>query len=233
MGYSKGKNLLSLIFQKEYVTGYRKKLKFYNRYVLPFLLLGSGFCFLLYYQRDYINATSAFIFTNFCALGLCGILFFKLEQEKDGRRKLDSDLGIVTARLHHIYNSGIIGLLYTRFDGVITEANDTFLNMIGYSRADLNQGKISWMDMTPPEFLEKNNKALEQLASTGFCEPFEKQYLRKDGSRVFVLLGSSLLRGGDDAQIITYAIDISLLNEAKKKEQLMNLQLRVSMEKKR
>jgi hypothetical protein len=53
------------------------------------------------------------------ACGLYGVLFFRLLQEKNVRRKLESDLEVHTYRLNNIYNSGIIGLLYTRFDGVI------------------------------------------------------------------------------------------------------------------
>lgn len=218
MRYPNGKKLLHLVFKTDYFSDYRKKQKFYNRYVLPFVLTGFGLCLLIFHQRDRIDPASFFLFTTVVSLGLCGFLFFRLSREKSSKRTFKDNLDVIQSRLGNIYDSGIIGLLYTRFDGVITDANDMFLNIIGYSRAELEQGLINWVEMTPPEYSEKNKTALEQLKTTGFCEPFEKEYFRKDGSRVWVMLGSALLHQGDNAEIITYAVDISGLKEAKKKE---------------
>ncbi|MDN3584627.1 PAS domain-containing sensor histidine kinase [Mucilaginibacter flavus] len=218
MRYPNGKRLLELVFKTDYFSDYIKKQKFYNRYMLPFVLTGLGLCFLIFHQRDRIDPASFFVFTTVVSLGLCGFLLFKLFHEKNSKRRFKDNLDVLQSRLGNIYDSGIIGLLYTRYDGVITDANDMFLNIIGYSRADLEQGLINWVEMTPPEYSEKNKTALNQLTTTGFCEPFEKEYFRKDGSRVAVMLGSALLHQGDSAEIITYAVDITGLKEAEKKE---------------
>jgi PAS domain S-box-containing protein len=74
----------------------------------------------------------------------------------------------------------------------IVEANDAFLDLIGYSRQELQAGAIHWAGITPPEFAEADARALLELRETGVVRPFEKEYLRKDGSRVPVVIGGAI-----------------------------------------
>jgi len=230
MGHFKGKRLLYLVFSKESYAGYRQRVRFYNRYLLPFMLLGLCFSIFLFHNRDNIDASTIFVFSIFVTLGICGVLYFRLLQETTARQKAEADARVDSARLASIYDGRIVGLLYTRFDGVITDANEAFLEIIGYTRSDLEMRKISWVDMTPPEYAEVSQLALRQLRATGICEPFSKEYWRKDGTRVSVLLGSSLLNNGDDAQILTYAINITNLKEAEKREQELYLKMQHQQE---
>ena len=64
--------------------------------------------------------------------------------------------------------------------------------MVGYTREDLDAGRISWAEMTPPELVEQDRRVLKELAATGVCETFEKDFIRRDGSRV-----PDLRRSGD------------------------------------
>ncbi len=230
MRFPKGHRLLHLVLNKDSLTGYRERVKLLNQYILPLILLALLFTFFLFRNSDEIDASAYFAFFLFAALSLCGVLLFRLAQERTARKSAESNARVHAARLSNIYNSGIIGLLYTRFDGVITEANDVFLDMIGYSRSDLEQGLISWADMTPPEYKEISELALVQLREKGACEPFTKEYRRKDGGRVYVLLASSLLTKGDHAEILTYAIDITNLKESEKREQALGLKIRHQQE---
>jgi PAS domain S-box-containing protein len=97
----------------------------------------------------------------------------------------------VSGRLRGVFRSGMIGILFWNERGEIVDANEAFLEMLGYSRPDLEQGRLSWRNLTPPEWVETDNRALEELRKSGVCKPFEKEYVRKDGSRVPVLLGGS------------------------------------------
>lgn len=117
-------------------------------------------------------------------------------------------------RFSHIYTSEVIGIISSTLDGKIINANNSFLKMLGYSRDDLNQGKIRWDEATPPEFKAISQLAVQQLLLTGTCQPFEKQYFRKDGSRVWVMVGSSDLTGRDNNISSSYVIDVSQRYEA-------------------
>jgi PAS domain S-box-containing protein len=97
-------------------------------------------------------------------------------------------------RLRRFYESGLTGVMYWNSDGTITDANDRFLEMTGYSREDLAAGKIDGYAMTPPEYRDVDERAVSELAATGINKaPFEKEYIRKDGSRIPILLAGALL----------------------------------------
>jgi PAS domain S-box-containing protein len=113
--------------------------------------------------------------------------------------KLVSDAGLALklseSRLRRLSEFSRIGIISWSTDGGIVEANDAFLTILGYTRDDLRSGKIRWTDITPSEYAYLDEIALQQLRETGACIPFEKEYLRKDGSRVPILLGGAFLEG--------------------------------------
>ncbi len=74
-------------------------------------------------------------------------------------------------------------------EGSVLEANDAFLRIVGYDREDLVAGRIRWTDLAPPEWRDRDIQAMAELEKTGTVQPFEKEYVRKDGSRVPVLIG--------------------------------------------
>lgn len=94
-------------------------------------------------------------------------------------------------RFRRLFESNIQGVVFWHSGGKITEANDAFLRMTGYTRDDLNAGRVNWMAMTPPEYTNTQRSNHEQLAANGVCAPYEKEYFRKDGSRVPVLVGEA------------------------------------------
>lgn len=90
-------------------------------------------------------------------------------------RLIDSDLiGIVVADASRIF-----------------EANECFLKIVGYSRADLEAGRIIWPEITPLERDAVGKNALLELAEHGLCLPFDTEYFRKDGTRVPVRIGAA------------------------------------------
>ena len=99
-----------------------------------------------------------------------------------------------------------VGIYFFRTSGNITDANDAFLRMTGYARADLDAGRLRWDDLTPAEWMPVSLRAMEQLKTQGNTSPYEKEFVRRDGTRWWALLAACRL-GPDEA--IEYAIDIT------------------------
>ena len=94
--------------------------------------------------------------------------------------------------LRAFFESDVAGILFGDGRGGLT-ANDEFLRITGYSREDLQAGRIAWAEITPPEFTERDASARREALAVGACTPYEKQYLRKDGSRVWVMVRFAIL----------------------------------------
>ena len=101
------------------------------------------------------------------------------------------------SKLRALVESNMIGVMQWNIDGTITDANDQFLKMTGYSRKDLQSGKLTWKNITPPEYWESDHLRLKALADGKIFSPFEKQYFRKDGSRISVILGGAFYEGSE------------------------------------
>ncbi len=101
-------------------------------------------------------------------------------------------------RFRSVVESNMIGIGFWDAGGEITEANDALLEMIGYTREELVSGLIRWIDITPPEYRELDRIALAQVAEDGSCAPYEKEYIRKDGTRFPILVGAGNLQGCTD-----------------------------------
>jgi PAS domain S-box-containing protein len=99
------------------------------------------------------------------------------------------DLQEREAKIRRLVDANIIGILIIDLEGQIVEANDAFLRMVGYDRRDLVSGRMRWTDLTPPDWRDHDAKRVEQVKVTGTSQAFEKEYFRKDGSRVPVLVG--------------------------------------------
>ncbi|MGA2287929.1 trifunctional serine/threonine-protein kinase/ATP-binding protein/sensor histidine kinase [Bradyrhizobium sp.] len=105
--------------------------------------------------------------------------------------RLYSDLGEREAKVRGLVDSNIIGICIFNLDRRIMEANDAFLGIVGYSRDDVISGRLSFAGLTPPEWAEADKRLLADLVSTGAWRPSEKEFFRKDGSRVPVLVGGA------------------------------------------
>ena len=136
-----------------------------------------------------------------------------IAHKRELQKSLDS-LSQNERRLRRIVDSNMAGIMFWKADGRITEANEAFLTLIGYTREDLVQGRVNWREITPPEYRDQDERALIEMAFRGVCTPYEKEYIRKDGGRVPVLIGGAPLEGSTD-QGVRFAID---LTERKKAE---------------
>ncbi|SHG48132.1 AAA family ATPase [Bradyrhizobium erythrophlei] len=108
--------------------------------------------------------------------------------------RLYDDLQDREAKIRRLVDSNIIGIFTWCADGRIIDANDAYRRIIGYDRGDLIAG-LSWRDLTPPEWRGADDRRAAQLEMSGTAQPYEKEYFRKDGSRVPVLVGATLFEG--------------------------------------
>jgi PAS domain S-box-containing protein len=118
------------------------------------------------------------------------------------------DLAEREAKIRRLVDSNIIGIFIWDFDGHILEANDAFLRMVNYDREDLVAGRIYWTELTPPDWRDRNNLRIKTRKSSGHFPPFEKEYTRKDGTRVPVLMGGATFEE-DGNQGMAYVLDLT------------------------
>jgi PAS domain S-box-containing protein len=154
-----------------------------------------------------------------------------VERLSSQRDRVQNELKAYEQKLRSFVDANVIGILFGDIYGNIQQANDEFLEMIGYTREDLLAGRIRWSAITPPEFLylDEQRIAEAQANPNGACTPYEKEYIRKDGSRIPVLIGYVLL-GEQREETVVFIIDVSERQQAKKQIVQLNkdLQRRVS-----
>ncbi|HZI19325.1 MAG TPA: PAS domain S-box protein [Pyrinomonadaceae bacterium] len=117
------------------------------------------------------------------------------------------------ARLTRLFESNLIGVLFADFVGNVTDANDAFLRLVGYAREDLTAGRVRWAELTPPEYAALDAEKIAEARSTGAAVPWQKEYIRSDGSRVPVLVGFTML-GGPAEECVAFVLDLTELRRA-------------------
>jgi PAS domain S-box-containing protein len=139
-----------------------------------------------------------------------------LLQDINMRKHQEEALHQSQARARRLIDANIIGVVISDMDHIF-EANDAFLEIVGYTREDLTARRINWIAMTPPELLSLDMNAIQELQEQGTFTPFEKAYYRKDGELVPILIGGALL-AKDPLQWVCFILDIS---EQKELEQAL------------
>ncbi len=120
--------------------------------------------------------------------------FARVVRDFSARHDRDEKLRRSRARIRPIpAGPTIAGIVSGEFDR-IPEANDAFLELVGYSRMDLASGKLRWPDLTPPEYSALDELAHEEGLRFGACSPYEKELLCKDSTRVPVLVATAVLK---------------------------------------
>lgn len=157
---------------------------------------------------------SIFISTLFIGIGI-----FVSHEIIKGIAQAEKQLRISESRFRSLKDSNNIGIVSWRMNGLIDEANDFFLDMLAYRRADIAAGNLDWRKLTPTEWQPIDQQAINELLTYGRCTPYEKVLLNKDGDAVPIYMGASLLNG-DKEQGVAYIMD---LRERKKAEEQMKL----------
>jgi len=122
------------------------------------------------------------------------------------RKRAEETLRESENRLRRAIQIETVGVNFLKTDGSITDANDAFLRMSGFSREDLAGGKVRWDEMTPEEWMPRTLEAVDEFKTTGRITPYEKEYLRKDGSRWWALFAATRL---NDEEGVEFVIDIT------------------------
>ncbi|GHO80577.1 hypothetical protein KSD_83480 [Ktedonobacter sp. SOSP1-85] len=146
------------------------------------------------------------------------VYFQDITERKHGEEALrESEI-----RFRGLVESNIIEIVVADPEGTIYEANDAFLSLLGYTCEDLAAGGMNWVTMTAPEDRAQSVHAVEELLATGRLQPFEKDYVTKDGKRVPVLIGGPLIRReGASPLLLAFVLDLTARKEIERQKDLM------------
>jgi PAS domain S-box-containing protein len=137
----------------------------------------------------------------------------RIEQRTREQHEAQKALRASEARLRRLVESSIIGVFFWDLSGTIQEANDAFLQIVGYTREEFDAGQVNWARLTPPQDAAVDRIALEQLRSAGRCQPYEKHYVHKNGSLVPVLIGGAFLADSHDRGV-AFVVDLTERKQA-------------------
>jgi PAS domain S-box-containing protein len=155
-----------------------------------------------------INATGEILWLDVSAAPLPGddpgVVVVSADITK--RKQAEADLQAVNARLRFFVDSNIVGVARSDEQGILIETNDYYLSLLGYSRREYEAGLVNWQARTPPEYQPVDARAMAELKAYGVCTPFEKEYLRRDGTRTWAYLSNALL---PDGTIAAFILDIT------------------------
>ena len=149
-------------------------------------------------------------------LGMATVITERVVAEQEARKSEE--------RFRRVFESNMIGLDFFRTDGRIVEANDALLNMLGYTRAELEAGELDWRKRSVPGYEAVDEKALAEMLANGVCTPYEKEFVRKDGSKLPVLLGGALLSEASGTGV-AFMIDLSERRQNQEERERMQTQL--------
>ncbi len=127
-------------------------------------------------------------------------------------------------KIRRLVEANILGIFMADVDGEIFEANQAFLQMLQYDREDLDSNRLRWTDLSPAEGRERDERALREALATGALQPYEKEFLRKDGSRVPVLFGAALFEGRREG--VAFVLDLTEQKRAEGKIRGQEIELR-------
>ena len=131
-----------------------------------------------------------------------------LQADLKSLARLQGEIEQREAKIRRLVDANIIGVFVWDVEGRILEANDAFLRIIQYDREDIVAGRVCWTDLTPPEWRDDTAQRVVDVMTTGTVQPREKEYFRKDGSRVPVLVGGAAV-GEEPRQAIAFVLDLT------------------------
>ena len=132
-----------------------------------------------------------------------------MNQEPDNESLIEGFQLKLYAGLRRLVQSNLFGIFFVNSEGVIKGADDTFLNMVGYTRED----QLNLQDLTPSDHHLLDEEAFEKLSAFGICPPFEKEFIHRNGTQVPVLVGAT--KNGDE--FVYFVLDLSDSKQAQEK----------------
>jgi PAS domain S-box-containing protein len=132
--------------------------------------------------------------------------------ERWQRRHAEERLRRSDERFRKVVESDMLGITFWNAAGIY-DANDAFLRIVGYDRIDLATGHITPRRLTPPEYAQVDARADAELRARGTITPYEKEYVTKNGKRVPVLVGASILQGPEYGAV-AFVLDVTSRKQA-------------------
>ncbi|HEY9821210.1 MAG TPA: PAS domain S-box protein, partial [Candidatus Sericytochromatia bacterium] len=176
-------------------------------------------------SRIFINLNSAPILDNQGQIVAAVAIFQDVSEQQAAlreRQRVEQALRESESRLRGLLEANLIGIIIGDFQGNILEVNDAWLATLGYTREEVLSPEVNFLEITPPEFRHLDEQAMAQMKQVGRHAPFEKEYIRKDGRRVPVLIGTAYL-GGPNNLGVGFLIDLTerkrLESELQQREQ--------------
>ncbi|MEM7554927.1 MAG: PAS domain-containing protein [Cyanobacteria bacterium P01_A01_bin.84] len=144
------------------------------------------------------------------------------------RKRAEESLRESERRLRRLVESNMFGVVFGDTSGKLSYANDYVLNMIGYTSEEMYSGRVRWDELTPPEFTPLDAKAIQELTQKGVCNPYEKEYIHKDGRRIPILSGVTFLTEpyNDNQEVIAFVLNLTELKQiTEERDRFFNLSL--------
>ncbi len=152
------------------------------------------------------NTVTAYAFTA-ARIAVLELLAAQAAISLDNTR-LYTDLQEREAKVRRLIDSNVIGILIGNVEGAVHEANQAFLQIVGYDQSDVDAGRLHRTVLTPAEWHDRDAEALAEMETIGTCQPYEKEYFRKDGTRVPVLVGGATF-GEPRRGIVAFIVDLT------------------------
>jgi PAS domain S-box-containing protein len=143
--------------------------------------------------------------------------------------RLYGDLANREGQIRRLVDANVLGIFIWNLEGAIVEANEAFLTLLQYGRDDVVSGGLRWTDLTPSELREQDERAVVELRSTGTFQPFEKEFFRKDGNRVPVLIGGALFEESRN-EGVAFVLDLTERKRAEEALRESELRLRSAID---
>src|SRR5215813_2118046 len=145
-------------------------------------------------------------------------LKFQVSEREKAEAEVRELASGLEAKVRRLVEANVVGIVMWNLEGAITGANEAFLRMVQHNIEDIASGRVRWTELTPAEWRDRDERAITELKTTGIFQPFEKEYFRKDGSRVPVLFGGALFEGdGNDG--VAFVLDLTGQKRAQEKLQ--------------
>lgn len=197
------------IFTKDTAGGYLVRRLIVFAIILPLLV---GWIIMLGYRLGLYNSDVRYLIAVNALIALFIVLIWENAQSLHSsdveRRETEQELLESQKKFSALAESNVIGVVLADLNGIIYETNDAFLHLLNYKRSDLQVNDLNWRNLTAPEYQRTFETKNRELVRRGRVQPYEKEFVRKDSSRVPVIVGKTLLNK-EQGVFIAFVLDIT------------------------